>query len=137
MGKTSSTIAGQTIAELLRSTGLHAESLSFFWQRSTGSTYYGFNVSKTEREPIDQIHGFIAAARLQQAQQRDGSGRIGTFHAFVAGQFEVLNARNVDELEQTRALNEKKDLTKKQLFEQIFRRFQMNGKVWVSQDLFS
>jgi len=122
---------------ILESTGLHAESCSHAWRTKPGSSYYGFNVSKTHEEPVDQIHGFIAAKRIQDSLSVSSPSTVPAFNALVAGEFEILNATSLEDLQTIHERNRERDLKKKLLFERIFRRFDLNGRVWVSTDIFS
>lgn len=100
------------IREALASSELFVEGTEYFTKNKPVNSYYGFNVTKTEREPLDQIHAFFAAKRIQE-QNEKRYGTSGNFHPFVAGIFEVLNAKNPPEAQKIVDVNSKKDAKKK------------------------
>jgi hypothetical protein len=121
------------LRDILIPSGLFMEGTENFSSEFPVNTYYGFNVSKTEREPIDQIHGFIAASRIQE---RNGMyGERGAFYPFIAGVFEVLNSRNEDERERIIEINTRKDRKKKSIFQRIMSQYSLQGEVLLTEDL--
>lgn len=98
------------------------------------NAYYGFNVSKIDKEPIDQIQAFIAAKRIQD-YNKQLYGKEGMFFPFIAGAFEVMNLDDINSIIPT--FNEKscKESIKKALFEKIMDKYQINGQAFVTSDL--
>lgn len=123
------------IRDALLPTGLFMEGTEQFSDTLPTNTYYGFNVTKTEREPVDQIHAFIAAKRIQD--RNASSGPKGLFYAFVAGLFEALNTRSKDELDALIETNRAKERVKKALFESIMATFRIEGVVPLTHDLWN
>src|SRR3712207_1302597 len=95
------------LRDVLQKSGLFVEGTETYSRTLPLNSYYGFNVTKTEREPIDQIHGFIAAKRIQERNRE--SGNPGGFYPFVAGIFEVLNATSTDEVRRIVEDNRRKE----------------------------
>jgi len=122
------------IRKALEGSGLFIEGTEVLTRSKVANCYYGFNVTKTEREPVDQIHAFFAAKRIQE---RNFSlfGEKGEFIAFIAGVFEVLNATNMTELRSILQTNMAKDSYKKALFQRIMNAYNIRGKVYLTQDL--
>lgn len=124
------------LESMLRSTGLFLEGIEN--QINTDAVinpYYGFNVSRTDSEPIDQISGFIAAKRIQEfnyARNRNN----GTFVAFIAGVFEVLNQPR-DQIGHFMELNGEKDRKKSSLFRTIGASYDLETEVSLTRDLWS
>lgn len=92
------------------------------------NSYYGFNVTKSDREPIDQIHGFLAAKRLQESLG-------GTFWAFIAGLFEVVNCRTMEERDQLIRRNSSLEEGKRLLFEELAGRLHVDARIVTTDDL--
>ena len=118
----------------LRESGLFLQGTEYFSCHGRVSSYYGFNVTKTDREPIDQVHAFLAARRIQDGCESSRSGR-GRFHAFVAGAFEVLNATSAEETAQILSTNLPKEQRKRQLFECLANYLRLDCSVWTTFDL--
>ncbi|MCP3685313.1 MAG: hypothetical protein GY861_21890 [bacterium] len=123
----------QLLRDALLSTGLFIEGTEAYSCSFPVNTYYGFNVTKTNREPIDQIHGFIAAARIKERNKKNG--QKGMFFPFVAGVFEVLNTTNQEQIRTIVETNENKEQHKKKLFKRIARRFSLPTQVLLTNDL--
>lgn len=122
------------LRDALESSGLFMEGTEHFVLEPSFNSYYGFNVTKTAREPVDQIHGFIAAKRIQSHRQ-DLGFPCGSFFPFVAGIFEALNTKSVSELAALISTNRMKEDAKKTLFESILTEYQMEGAVLLTHDL--
>jgi len=121
------------LRDILQPSGLFIEGTETYSQNLPVNTYYGFNVTKTEREPVDQIHGFIAARRIQE--RNAVLGEPGMFYPFVAGIFEILNATSREEIGRVVEINGAKEQHKKVLFESILARFRLSGDVFLTHDL--
>ena len=93
-----------TISEKLNKTGLVLEMVDEAMDKAPINAYYGVNVTKTNSEPIDQIQGFIIAKRIQEYNQ-EMYGDPGTFIVFIGGLFEVLNAKDIAEVERIITIN--------------------------------
>lgn len=122
------------IRDALRDSELFIEGTEFFTRGNVVNTYYGFNVTKTDREPIDQVHAFLSAKRIQEHNLKH-YGQTGQFFPFVAGVFEVLNAKDERGIQRILKINVVKDARKKQIFEKLMREYGINGKVYLTQDL--
>lgn len=123
----------QLMRDAVIPTGLFIEGTEYFSSSFPTNSYYGFNVTKTEQEPIDQIHGFIAAACLEARNK--SFGVTGTFYPFIAGIFEVLNTTNREQIAQIIDKNSEKEEKKKELFVKIASSFNLPAKVLVTNDL--
>lgn len=122
------------IRKVLESSGLFVEGTEVLTRSKVANCYYGFNVTKTDREPVDQIHAFFAAKRIQE-RNLNLFGEEGEFTAFIAGVFEVLNATNLTELQGILQTNIAKDSYKKALFQRIMNAYNIRGNVYLTQDL--
>ena len=96
--------------------------------------YCGFNVTKTNREPVDQIQAFIAAKKIQN-YNKDFFGDTGIFISFIGGLFEVLNCKNLEETNEIVKINNQKEISKKKLFQKIYKRFNLKGEILITKDL--
>ena len=112
----------------LEPTGLLGEISSL--PGEAAATYYGFNVTKTDREPIDQVHGFIAAKRIQE-----GGG--GPFFAFVAGLFEVVNCTTVQQREELVIRNSALEAAKETLFRDLASRLNVATTIVTTKDMWN
>lgn len=101
----------------------------------TPSSYYGYNVTKSEREPLDQIHGFIAASRILRYSETLSRLAPPTFYPFIAGRFEVLNTTSEAQLVELDLLNFAKEQRKRDLFLRIARGFKLPTTVLLTADL--
>lgn len=124
------------LEDVLGRTDLYLESIE---QRTASDTtinaYYGFNVSATEREPIDQVSAFIAAKRIQEHNYSNFRER-GKFIQFVAGVFEVLNQPR-DAVEDCLRVNDEKDRKKSQLFSRICKVYDLDAQIVLARDVWS
>lgn len=94
------------------------------------NSYYGFNVTKSSQEPIDQIHGFLAARRVQESAG-------GTFYAFVAGLFEVVNCISVTERDLLAKRNAELESRKRAIFERLAQRLGVNTVVLTTEEMWN
>lgn len=115
-------------SEIYSDSILHSGDLSF------SNAYYGFNVTKSEKEPIDQIQAFLAAKRVSQ-ECKEKYGKDISFFPFIAGAFEVLHKKNADEMYATLFEKEQKENSKRVVFNRILDRFGLEGKTIVTRDL--
>ncbi len=122
------------LREALEGSGLFVEGTEYETKGKVVNSYYGFNVTKVDEEPIDQIHGFIAAKRIQE-RNKELYGETGNFYPFIAGVFEVLNARNDDEIRKIVNVNSVKDQKKKSLFGNMMKKYDIRGDIRLTQDL--
>ena len=122
------------VRETLAESGLFVEGTEVFTTGKAVNAYYGFNVSKTQREPIDQLQAFFAAKRIQE-RNLNQFGRSGEFYPFIAGAFEIFNATSVKEMYRLLETNRKKDERKKSLFQRIMDRYGVPGKIYTTKDL--
>jgi len=124
------------LESMLQSTELYLEGIEQGMASDTIiNSYYGFNVSRTDSEPIDQISAFIAAKRIQEnnyAVHRNS----GNFVAFIAGVFEVLNQPR-DQVPHFMDINGKKDRKKSSLFRRICTEYDLNSEIVLTRDLWS
>lgn len=122
------------LEEVLGPTDLYLESIE---QRISDeiiiNPYYGFNVSMTEKEPVDQISAFIAAKRIQEYNYSNFRDK-GKFVAFIAGIFEVLHQPR-DTIEDYLRINDEKDKSKSQLFKKICETYDLNSQLVLTRDL--
>ncbi len=122
------------LEDVLGLTDLYLESIE---QRTTTAAainaYYGFNVSATEKEPIDQVSAFIAAKRIQEYNYSNFRER-GRFIPFVAGVFEVLHQPR-DAVEDCLRVNDEKDKIKSQLFKRICEVYDLDAQVVSARDI--
>lgn len=121
------------IRDALFNTAIFIEGTEQFSSSLPVNMYYGYNVTKSNREPIDQIHGFIAAACIEERNRQFGS--TGTFYPFVAGVFEVLNTVNDEQIRNIIEVNTVKEQRKKSLFENIGRHLNLPVNVLLTEDL--
>lgn len=121
------------LRDTLFSTGLFVEGTEHFSSSFPVNSYYGYNVTKSDREPIDQIHGFIAAACINERNKF--FGKTGTFFPFIAGIFEILNTIGREQPATIIEINAEKENKKKNLFENIARRFNLPVNVLLTRDL--
>lgn len=121
------------LRDALASTAIFMEGTEEFSSSLPVNTYYGYNVTKSNREPIDQIHGFIAAACIEERNRQ--FGKTGTFYPFVAGVFEVLNTTNEEQIRKIIEVNTEKERKKKSLFERIGTHLNIPIKVLLTNDL--
>lgn len=124
------------LREYLDPSGLFIEGTEHYSSSAPIHTYYGFNVTKSDREPIDQIHGFLAAKRIQE-RNHGLVNEAGTFYAFVAGIFEVLNATSPEDIQRVIEVNSVKESNKKELFTKIATAFDINCEVHLTSDLWN
>lgn len=121
------------IRDVLSSTAIFIEGTEQFSSSFPINSYYGYNVTKSAREPIDQIHGFIAAACIEKRNSQFGS--TGTFFPFIAGIFEILNTVGQEQPKKIIEVNAEKERSKKVLFERIGACFNLPVKVLLTDDL--
>ena len=121
------------IRDALASTMLFVEGTEQFSSSLPINIYYGYNVTKSDREPIDQIHGFIAAACIMERNSK--AENTATFYPFVAGIFEILNTIGPEQPENIIKINSEKELKKKRLFEKIGCKFNLPTQVLLTEDL--
>lgn len=122
------------LSEVFNLSELYVASQESFLYRDTINPYYGFNVSRTDEEPIEQIQAFIAASRLRELT---GGG---FFVPFIAGSFEALNATSVEDVYETLERQEKKELSKRDLFKRIMDAYGLKGPMngaLITQDLWT
>ncbi len=122
------------LEHILGETGLYLEENSLIPQPCPFRTYQGFNVSRIEQEPIEQIQSFIAAKRLQEYNLAT-FGEPGVFIAFIAGIFEIMNKAGIKEVLKTYTINSAKEERKKSLFMEIGDAFGLSMKVYTTTDL--
>lgn len=120
--------------ETLLPSGLFLEGTEMFTRDRLINTYYGYNVSKMDREPVDQLHGFWAAKRLQEYNSQS-FGESGYFFPFIAGVFEVMNATNRSGVKRVIDENTVKERKKKDLFQRALGAYGIQGEVLVTEDL--
>jgi len=123
-----------TLRSNLNKSALLLEGVENLSQNSIVNVYYGFNVSKTDQEPLDQIQGFIAAKRIQEWNEQQ-FGEPGIFIPFIGGLFEVLNCQNADEVAGLIKTNYPKEQKKQKLFQAINELYQIKSKVLITNDL--
>jgi len=91
--------------------------------------YYGMNVSPSlEFEPLDQLDGFLVAKCVQNE-----SG--GEFFPFIAGVYEVFNAKSEAEARTTARRKTNAEGRKKQLLENIMMNLGLKGRVYTTYEL--
>ena len=122
-----------TIRKCIQQTGLLLEGVEQLNSNSAVNVYCGFNVTKTNREPVDQIQAFIAAKKIQN-YNKDFFGDTGIFISFIGGLFEVLNCKNLEETNEIVKVNQK-EISKKKLFQKIYKRFNLKGEILITKDL--
>ncbi len=93
-----------------------------------GNCYYGVNVSSPSYEPIDQLDGFLIAKLVQSYE-----GAL--FFPFIAGEFEVLNSKTSREARGKSRRMRYLDKIKEELYENIMRNLELEGKVFITGDL--
>ena len=123
-----------TLRNYLSESGLFLEGTESVSNTSPINSYSGFNVTKTDQEPIDQIQAFIIAKRIQNWNQQQ-FGTTGTYIPFIAGIFEVLNANTLDSVNQIINTNTPKEKTKQQLYSRIITKFNLNAEILLTQDI--
>jgi len=94
------------------------------------NVYYGMNVSGNQREPIDQLDGFLLAKAIQQRNNIE-------FYPFLAGVYGIFNARSTKDAvkEQRRLL--RRESEKKILLTNILNNLEINGKVLTTYDFWN
>lgn len=127
-------VAPMNIRKYIQPSALLLEGVEKLNQNSIANIYCGFNVTKTDKEPIDQLQAFIAAKRIQE-YNLEKFGKKGVFIAFVGGLFEVLNCRDIQEATELIKRNTPKEELKKKLFQKIFEKFDLEGEVLTTEDL--
>lgn len=123
-----------TLRKYISQSGLFLEGTESVSITSPINSYSGFNVTKTNDEPIDQIQTFIVAKRIQDWNQQQ-FGNTGTFIPFIAGLFEILNANNLDAVNQIIDINTPKEKTKQKLYFKIITKFNLNTQILLTKDL--
>lgn len=123
-----------TLRSYINQSALLLEGVENLANTSIVNCYSGFNVTKTEEEPIDQIQAFIAAKRIQE-WNLENFGEPGLFIPFIGGLFEVLNCKTVEEVDQVIQLNRPKEIAKSKLYENICEAFSLNAKILTTSDL--
>lgn len=123
-----------TLRSYLNQSALLLEGVENVTQNSIVNVYYGFNVSKTDQEPLDQIQGFIAAKRIQEWNQKQ-FGEAGVFIPFIGGLFEVLNCNDDEQLKALVETNTPKELSKQKLFKAISTLYGLESIVPITKDL--
>lgn len=122
------------IRNFLEQSGLFLEGVEKIGNGSCVNFYYGFNVTKTDKEPIDQLQAFIAAKRIQEYNTKQ-FGKSGIFISFIGGLFEILNCKNLKEVDDLIKLNTPKEKSKKLLFKSIYKKYVIKGLVLTTKDL--
>ncbi|MBN2042932.1 MAG: hypothetical protein JW754_03950 [Candidatus Aenigmarchaeota archaeon] len=93
------------------------------------NSYYGMNVSpKITKEPVDQLDGFIVAKYLQK---ETGS----KFYPFIAGVYGALNSKNPKQAAETARSKSLADMKKRELLRNVMSNMGLDGKVYVTYDL--
>ena len=94
---------------------------------SGSNLYYGLNVSSNiGLEPIDQLDGFLVAY-----SQKPGR----SFYPYIAGVYNILNARSPEEARKTAAKRSKVEQQKKALLENIMKNLMLEGGVLTTYDM--
>lgn len=125
-----------SLREILERTQLFADSIEQREEDQIIHPYYGFNVTKTELEPVDQIQAFIAAKRIQEHNEESGE-KVSFFHAFIAGGFDALHEDSERRVTAVFEKKEKKEFAKKELFLRIMKKLGIRGQVLTTRDLWS
>jgi len=123
-----------TLRNYLAQSGLFLEGTESISITSPINSYSGFNVTKTDQEPVDQIQAFIIAKRIQNWNQQQ-FGNTGMFIPFIAGLFEILNANNLDAVNQIIDINSPKEKIKQKLYSKIIAKFNLNAQIFLTKDL--
>jgi hypothetical protein len=118
------------IARALAPSGLLGEVVET--TRPLTGTYYGYNVTKTDREPIDQVHGFLAASRISRAADNEVP-----FFPFVAGLFEVVNATSMQSRDELIVRNRALEARKIHIFQQLTSAFSLKGSAVATADMWN
>lgn len=118
----------------IQQSGLFLESVEKISQELTSNFYCGFNVTKTNKEPIDQLQSFIVAKRIQDCNFIN-TGNKGIFISFIGGLFEVLNCKDISEVNQLTEINRPKEESKKKLYQKIYDFYGLEGKILTTEDL--
>lgn len=94
-----------------------------------GNLYYGINISSNAGlEPIDQLDGFLVASYIQRASARK-------FFPYLAGVYNVLNARSPDEARKTAAKKLRAEQQKKLTLQNIMSNLGLQGSVLTTYDM--
>jgi hypothetical protein len=117
----------------LAASGLLVEGSARSGAEPPGNSYYGFNVTKSDREPVEQIHGFIAARRLSDVAPEHVDAP--SFFPFVAGLFEVLNTRSPEELATVVEEKTRREQYKERLFQRALGLFGIGGRVVLTREM--
>lgn len=125
------TARGVLPRDVLASTGLLVEATDCHPDDGRLTSYYGYNVTKSTREPVEQIHGFLAARALAEACGRSAAA----FFPLIAGLFEVLNTKSHDELQRVAAEKRAREKHKERIFQRALELFGLDGQVLLTQDL--
>ncbi len=126
----------QILRDYIAASGLFLEGTERMDINEPLNVYAGINVTKTDKEPIDQLQVFIAAKRIQEWNMEQ-FGETGVFIPFIAGQYEVLNATSLEEATTIVTQNKKKELQKKKLFTKIIKQFNLNARIITTEDVWS
>ncbi|MBD3280192.1 hypothetical protein GF389_01550 [Candidatus Dojkabacteria bacterium] len=127
-------LKNQTIRQYLSGTGLLLEADVTLAKKALVNSYYGINVTKTDKEPIDQIQGLICQKRIQEWNEVN-FGNKGKQIIFIGGLFEILNTQNLEALQMIVKKNLKKEQEKRKLFTSIADKFNLRIDVKTTLDL--
>ena len=95
-----------------------------------GNTYYGLNVSSNiGLEPIDQLDGFLVASYIQKSDPQK------YFYPYIAGVYNVLNARSPDEALKVAAKKQQAERQKKKLLCNLMSNLGISGQVLTTCDM--
>lgn len=123
-----------TLRDYLGRTGLFLEAVENLDLDGPVNPYYGINVSKTDKEPIDQVQGIIALKRIQEWNESN-VGDKGKSIILIGGIYEVLNARTLKEVETIIQRNAQKEIKKKKLLDSIVKKLGLDVEILVTDDL--
>ncbi len=123
-----------TLRSYLNQSALLLEGVEQLPMNSVIMAYYGFNVSKMDQEPIDQIQGFLIAKRIQEWNQKK-FGESGLFIPFIGGLFEILNCKNTNDISNVLSQSNPKELAKQKMFNAISELFQINCECLITKNL--
>ena len=124
-----------TLRNYLNKSALFLEGVeNLEYQNQVVNSYCGINVSKTNKEPIDQIQIFIAAKRIQNYNLKkfDDPGK---FILLIAGIYEILNAKNQKEAEKIIKNNQIKEKQKAKLCSKLCNLFDIKAEILTTKDL--
>lgn len=123
-----------TLRSYINQSALLLEGVENLANTSIVNCYSGFNVTKTDEEPIDQIQAFVVAKRIQEWNQ-ENFGEPGLFIPFIGGLFEVLNSATFENVQSLVETNTPKEVSKAKLYQQICDSYELNAKILITADL--